>query len=90
MKMRQNSPLQIVYFDGLGSRCRIGPEAEEGEFSILSDLRAAGMTDYFALPAPFSGGTNKAITFATKAPGEFSDAHIALLEAMMPTAAIIL
>lgn len=90
MKMRQNSPLHIAYFDGKSSRCRIGPEAEEGEFSILPDLRAAGMTDYLALPAPFSDGSNKAMTFATKAPGGFSDTHIALFEAMMPTAAMIL
>ena len=90
MKMRQNSPLHIAYFDGLGSRCRIGAQAEAGEFSILPDLRAAGMTDYLALPAPFSDGTTKAITFATKAPDGFSDANIALLEAMMPMAAMIL
>ena len=42
------------------------------------------------MPAPFSDGTNKAITFATKAADGFSDEHIALLEAMMPTAAMIL
>jgi len=90
MKMRQNSPLHIAYFDGKASRCRIGPEAEEGEFTILPDLRADGMTDYLALPAPFSDGSNKAVTFATKAPGGFSDEHIALLETMMPTAAMIL
>ena len=46
MKMRENSPLHIAYFDGKSSRCRIGREAEEGEFSILPDLREAGMTDY--------------------------------------------
>jgi len=90
LQMRQHSPLHIAYFDGEGSRCRIGPEAEEGEFTILPDLRAAGMTDYLALPAPFSDGSNKAITFATKAPEGFSDDNIALLEAMMPTAAMIL
>jgi adenylate cyclase len=90
MQKRQNSPLHIAYFDGKGSRCRIGPEAEEGEFSILSDLRAAGMTDYLALPAPFSDGSNKAMTFATRAPGGFSGENIALLEAMMPSAAMIL
>jgi len=88
--MLANSPLKICYDGGGPVRCRIGPQPEAGEFTILPDLRAAGMRDYVALPAPFSDGTTKAMTFASKATDGFSDDNIALLSALMPSLAMIL
>ncbi|MAG95553.1 MAG: adenylate/guanylate cyclase domain-containing protein [Alphaproteobacteria bacterium] len=89
-RMRTNSPLHLAYFEGLPSRCRIGPVAEEGEFGVIPDLRQEGFTDYLCLPAPFTDGSIKAMTFATKAEQGFNDGHLALLEAIMPTLAMIL
>jgi adenylate cyclase len=53
-------------------------------------LRADGFTDYTALPAPFSDGTTKAMTFATRRPGGFEDADIAALMALMPQISLLL
>ena len=53
-QMLDNSPLKIVYQGGGPVRCRVGPAPEDGEFTILPDLRAAGMRDYLVLPAPKS------------------------------------
>ena len=89
-RMLANSPLKIIYEGGGPVRCRIGPEPEEGEFTILQDLRAAGMRDYVALPAPFSDGTTKGITFATKSAGGFADDEIDFLASLTPSLAMIL
>lgn len=42
------------------------------------------MTDYIALSIPFSDGTAKLLSVATKRPGGFSDAEMALLESVTP------
>ena len=54
-------------------RCNPTAPPREGEFGILADLRRDGMTDYVALSIPFSDGTAKLLTVATKRPGGFSD-----------------
>ena len=46
------------------------------------------MTDYVVLPAPFSDGTNKALSLATTRAGGFSDDEIALSAAMTPAVAV--
>ena len=50
IQRRQNSPLQIVYRGGGPVRRRIGAEPEEGEFTVLPDLRAEGIIEYLVLP----------------------------------------
>lgn len=78
-----NSPLKIVYVEGRAVRVRITPQPEGWEYGIIPDLRADGYTDYIALPMPFSDGSKKALTLATKAPGGFSSAHIAVFETIV-------
>jgi adenylate cyclase len=85
----QNSPMAIVY-EGGSVRCRLDQPPEPDEFPILADLRAQGMTDYLALPLTFSDGSWKAITFATRRPGGFPAEHVALLQELIPTLAMIL
>jgi hypothetical protein len=70
-----NSPLRIAYSEGRAVRCRLEGPPEEGEFGILADLRAAGLTDYLVMPIPFSDGSHKALTFATDRPGGYTDAE---------------
>jgi adenylate cyclase len=86
----ENSPLKVVYEGGGPVRCRIAPQPEPGEFGVIPDLRAEGVTDYLVLPMVFSDGDSKAMTFATKAAGGFDDDHIALLQRLVPLAASIL
>ena len=86
----ENSPLLPVYRGDGPIRVQITPEPEPSEFGIIAELRAEGFTDYTALPAPFSDGTTKAMTFATRRPGGFEDADIAALMALMPQISLLL
>jgi adenylate cyclase len=81
-----NSPIKSAY-EGSSFRSRLGGPATTGEFPILADLRAAGMTDYVVLPLPFSDGTNKALSLATVQDGGFSDDELTLFAAMTPAVA---
>lgn len=89
MRQLQNSPMPIVY-SGRSFRRRLEEQSEPGEFPILSELRAEGVTDYLALPLPFSDGSWKAVTYGTARPGGFTDEHLALFQSLSPTLATIL
>jgi adenylate cyclase len=79
----ENSPIKIAY-DGKPVRCQMTATPSDGEFPILKDLRRDGITDYIVFPAPFSDGTNKAVSLATTRTNGFSDSEIALFAAMIP------
>src|SRR5579863_8457279 len=49
------------------------------DFAVLHERRAAGVTDYLALPAASAFGRNYAITYATDRPGGFSDDEVAVM-----------
>jgi adenylate cyclase len=88
--MYERSPLYVVYRGDGPVRARVTPEAQPGEYPIISDLREEGFSDYIALPAPFSDGTIKAMTFATRQESGFEDAEVATLQALMPHFAYLL
>jgi adenylate cyclase len=89
-KQRRNSPLHAAYFEGRETRVPITPEPVDGEFGIVPDLREAGMTDYVVLPAPFSDGSYKALTFATSQSEGFTDEHLSALRAIIPALSMVL
>lgn len=78
-----NSPLKVVYTENRAVRCVIGPVREAGEFGIVDDLRQEGYADYVAMPLPFSDGSVKAITFATRSPSGFSQGHLGVFESIL-------
>ncbi|MGH6893791.1 MAG: adenylate/guanylate cyclase domain-containing protein [Dongiaceae bacterium] len=88
--MYERSPLYVVYRGEGPVRARVTQEPRLEEFGIIPDLREEGFTDYIALPAPFSDGTIKAMTFATRRPEGFADSDIAALQALMPHFAYLL
>jgi adenylate cyclase len=88
--MYERSPLYVVYRGDGPVRARVTAELQPGEYPIVSDLREEGFTDYIALPAPFSDGTIKAMTFATRQAGGFKDAEVAALQVLMPHFAYLL
>jgi adenylate cyclase len=88
--MYERSPLYVVYRGDGPVRARVTPDSQPGEFGIIPDLREEGFTDYIALPAPFSDGTIKAMTFATRREGGFADSDIAALQVLMPHFAYLL
>ncbi len=84
------SPPNLVYQGKGPVRCRLTAPPQPGEFAVLADLRAMGLSDYVALGAPFSDGTIKVVTFATRSPGGFDDDDLAALESIMPAMAMVL
>jgi adenylate cyclase len=84
----ENSPVKIVYSGGGSVHCDPTTPPRDGEFGILADLRRDGMTDYVALSIPFSDGTAKLLSVATKRPGGFSQAEMTLLEGITPGIAV--
>jgi len=81
------SPILIAYSGEGPVRCRLTGPPVEGEYPILADLRREGFTDYFVIAVPFADGTHKALSFATARADGFSDAEIALFEAVVPAMA---
>ncbi len=79
----QNSPLAPI-FDGAGGVRRKIDETSTKEFSILSDLRDLGGTDYVAMPMRFSDGQINAITLATDHPDGFSIENLGYLHEILP------
>jgi adenylate cyclase len=57
-------------------RRRIDVPDNELDFPILHDLKAAGATDYFALPVKSSFGTNHVVTYVTDRVGGFTTQEI--------------
>lgn len=89
MQQLQNSPLPIVYA-GTSVRYRLDAPPAPGEFPILAELRREGATDYLGLPLPFSDGSWKAVTYATKRLGGFPEEQVTLLESLVAMLAMTL
>jgi adenylate cyclase len=70
------SPVQYVQQHRQPYRLRVTPRPEDGEHSLLPDLRHDGITDYAALPMPFGRELDNVLTAATTDPAGFSDADI--------------
>ncbi len=70
------SPVQFVQQQGQPYRLRVTPQAEDGEHSLVPDLRHDGLTDYAALPMPFGRELTNVLTAATAAPAGFTDADL--------------
>jgi len=78
--MLENSPLIIAYREGRRTRCDLEAPPRPGEFTVLPDLRAAGLSDYIVVPLPFSDGSFKAVSYAIDRAGGFNDDEVAVLE----------
>jgi class 3 adenylate cyclase/uncharacterized protein (DUF427 family) len=73
------SPLQHVA-DGLGGiRQKLDSNPDEFNFPIMEDLRQQGVTDYVAMPLPFSNGRINVLTLASDHPDGFTTANLGLV-----------
>jgi adenylate cyclase len=86
----ERSPINAVYQGGGPIRCRPGDAADRARYPIVADLHAAGITDYLVMPAPFSDGSAKAMTFASDREGGFTDNEVATIEAIIPALTALL
>jgi adenylate cyclase len=76
------NPLAILYKSGHEVRYRLD-DPESRRFPLLEEMRADGVTDYIALPLRFTDGTIHASSWTTKAPGGFTDEHLAALRTIV-------
>jgi len=73
------SPIHAITTTGQPIRRRLADPGCEMDFSVLGDLRAEGMTDYFATPLPSLTGEKLLASYTTRRPGGFTDAEMAAL-----------
>jgi adenylate cyclase len=81
------SPIRAATERGTSFRRRLVEDAPE--YPLLSKLRTAGATDYFALALNRTFRRFPVVTWATDRPSGFSDADIAALEEINPALAAI-
>jgi len=84
------SPVKRVHDTKQSVRVAIERDGDAAsEFPIAEDLRADGFTDYIAVPLPFSDGSVKVASFATKEPGGFSNSHISVFDSVSRPLALV-
>ncbi|PVB60932.1 adenylate/guanylate cyclase domain-containing protein [Labrenzia sp. 011] len=84
------SPIKRVHETREPVRVKISPErAGEPDYPIISELRAEGYADYIALPMPFSDGSVKVVSFATKEPAGFSGSHLSVFDSLIRPLALV-
>jgi adenylate cyclase len=76
----EDNPVRRVLAGGETLRRRVDVADDELDFPILLDLKAAGATDYFALPVKSSFGTNYMVTYVTDRIGGFTTQEISDLK----------
>jgi adenylate cyclase len=80
--MFKRSPAIHINRTGEPLRRRLADPACPNDFPILDELRADGLTDYYAVPLRFMNGETHTASFATKRPAGFTDEEIASLDAV--------
>jgi adenylate cyclase len=76
------SPVQYVYENQRPYRRRLASLDEQRDPALLHELRAEGMTDYYALPLWLGSGELDFMTAASAAPEGFSDDDLDRLDAL--------
>jgi adenylate cyclase len=76
------SPVQYVYENQQPYRRQLAALDEQRDPALLHELRAGGMTDYYALPLWFGSGELNFMTTATASPAGFTDDDLDRFEAL--------
>ena len=76
------SPVQYVYENRQPFHRHLDALDEQRDPALLHELRAEGMTDYYALPLFFASGEVNFMTAATAVPGGFSEGDLERYEAL--------
>lgn len=80
----KKNPIAKVYKEGVELRRRLCDPDCPDDFPILNQLREEGVTDYLAMPLPFTNGEIHGATWSTESEGGFSDGEIAALHRIHP------
>jgi adenylate cyclase len=85
-----NSPLRAIIDGANEIRQRLQSEEVKGlNHPLYEELRAEGLTDYIAWPLDHTLGRRHLVTFASDAPGEFDDDHVAFLADTLPALCLV-
>jgi adenylate cyclase len=85
-----NSPVRQLTEGATWVRQRLDEIDEQSYgYDFYKELRDEGCTDYVAWPLLHTMGKRNALTFATDAPGGFSDDQLAILAGVVPTFALV-
>ena len=83
--MYANSPMALMHRTGRAVRRRLEGADADIDFQVVEELVADGITDYMLSPLTGSAGSRApGFSIATRRPGGFSDAEIALVETISP------
>ncbi|TYC64193.1 adenylate/guanylate cyclase domain-containing protein [Rhodobacterales bacterium] len=86
----QGSPIERVHETNAAVRVRIEADPESADqLSFTRELKERGFTDYIALPMPFSDGSIKVASFATKAAGGFTSSHLNVFNSIIRPLALV-
>jgi adenylate cyclase len=81
----QNSPLAVIRDEGAAAiRRKLCDPAWPIEYPVLEEYAADGSTDYVAMRLPSRSNGIYLISTATRQPGGFTTAELALLDALVP------
>ncbi|XXF79034.1 adenylate/guanylate cyclase domain-containing protein [Myxococcaceae bacterium GXIMD 01537] len=83
------SPFRALREGAPKLRRRLVVAPDPSDFPMLADLRAQGLTDYFALPVCFGDGSRHALSWSTAAPGGFTGVELSVLEGLHPVFQIV-
>lgn len=84
-----DNPVLRVSVGGETLRRRLDVADDKLDFPILPDLKAAGGTDYFALPVPAAHGGSYMLSYVTDRPGGFTRAEMDELTRLSQLVAVV-
>ncbi len=82
------SPVRLIHQGADGFRCHLEAPLAAGDFPILHELRAAGVTDYYVRPLDFATVRRSFLSIATTRAGGFAEPELARLDALLPLIAM--
>jgi adenylate cyclase len=80
----QNSPIIVVTKTRAEVHGKLEGDLAPDDFGIFEDLKKQGYTYYLCAPLPFVSGETHAVSIATRAPGGFTEAHLAIIRHILP------
>ena len=84
-----DSPVAEVHRGAAEVRRQLTLPPKASEYSLFTQLRAEGLTDYVAWPLEHTLGRRHVITFATDVPAGLSNEHLAFLQDLLPAFSLV-
>ncbi len=84
------SPVNEIFSGAREVRKNLATMREgDGHHEFYDELRKEGLTEYIAWPMEHTLGKRHIVTFGSDRPGGFTDAHVAMLEDLLPALTLV-